>query len=43
MVGMVWMLNGSESVNYNGWEWVNLIQMTILSTTMDKNPVEEME
>ena len=21
------------SVNYNGWEWVSLIQMTIVSTT----------
>ena len=25
-----------------GLEWVNLTQMTILSTTMDKNPLEEM-
>ena len=24
-------------------EWVNLIQMTIISTTVDKNPLEEME
>ena len=24
-------------------EWVNLTQMTIISTTMDKNPLEEME
>ena len=25
------------------WEWVNLIQMTIISTTVGKNPLEEME
>ena len=24
-------------------EWVNLIQMTIISTTVGKNPIEEME
>ena len=24
-------------------EWVNLIQMTIISTTVDKNPLEEMK
>ena len=33
----------SELVNYNGLEWVNLIQMTVLSTTMGKNPLEEKE
>ena len=27
----------------NGLEWANLIQMTILSTTVGKNPLEEME
>ena len=27
----------------SGQEWVNLTQMTILSTTMGKNPLEEME
>ena len=26
----------------NGLEWVNLIQMTIISTTVGKNPLEEM-
>ena len=26
-----------------GLEWVNLTQMTILSTTVGKNPLEEME
>ena len=31
-----------ESVNYNGPEWANLIQMTIISTTVGKNPLEEM-
>ena len=25
------------------WEWVNLTQMTIISTTVGKNPLEEME
>ena len=27
----------------NGLEWANLIQMTIISTTMGKNSLEEME
>ena len=27
----------------NGLEWVNLTQMTIISTTVGKNPIEEME
>ena len=27
----------------NGLEWVNLTQMTIIYTTMGKNPLEEME
>ena len=31
------------TVNYNGLEWVNLIQITIISTTVGKNPLEEME
>ena len=25
------------------WEWENLIQMTIVSTTVGKNPLEEMD
>ena len=25
------------------WEWENLIHMTIVSTTVGKNPLEEME
>ena len=33
-----WTSTFSESVNKNGPEWVNLIQMT-----MGKNPWEEME
>ena len=32
-----------EPVNSNGLEWVNLIQMTIISATISKNPLEEME
>ena len=27
----------------NGLEWENLIQMTIISTTVGKNPLEDME
>ena len=27
----------------NDWEWANLIQMIIISTTVGKNSVEEME
>ena len=27
----------------NGQEWENLIQMTIVSTTVGKNPIEEIE
>ena len=29
--------------HHNGLEWVNLTQMTIISTTVGKNPLEEME
>ena len=29
-------------ISENGWEWVNLIQTTIISTTVSKN-LEEME
>ena len=28
------------SVDHNRWEWVNLIQMTIVSITVGKNPLE---
>ena len=30
-------------ISKNGLEWVNLTQMTIMSTTADRNPLEEME
>ena len=30
-------------MNYNGLEWTNLTQMTIISTTVGKKPLEEME
>ena len=30
-------------MNKNGPEWVNLIQVTIISTTVGKNPLEGME
>ena len=30
-------------MNLNGWEWENLIQMTIKSTTVGKNPLKEIE
>ena len=29
--------------NSNGLEWVNLTQMTIISTTLGRNPLEEIE
>ena len=32
-----------ESANSNGLEWVNLTQMTIISTTAGRNPSQEME
>ena len=37
--------SGQTGVNTNilGLEWVNLNQMTILSTTVGRNPLEEME
>ena len=38
-----WTWTFRESVNYNGLEWANLTQMTIISTTVGKNPLEEME
>ena len=34
---------GAIAFSENGLEWVNLIQMTIISTTVSKNPLEEME
>ena len=27
----------------NGWKWVNLIQMTIIATTVGKNPLKVAE
>ena len=30
-------------ISEQGLEWANLIQMTIISTTVGKNPLEEME
>ena len=32
-----------EISDYNGLEWVNLIQMTTMSTTVGKNLLEEMK
>ena len=32
-----------DILGISGLEWVNLTQMTIISTTMGKNPLEEME
>ena len=34
---------GISELDWNGLEWANLIQMTIISTTAGKNPLEEME
>ena len=36
-------INILEISKLNGLEWVNLTQMTIISTTVGKNPLEEME
>ena len=36
-------INILEIHELNGQEWVNLIQMTIIPTTVCKNPLEEME
>ena len=30
-------------MNQNGLEWVNVTQMTIISTTVGKNPLEELD
>ena len=30
-------------ISQNGWEWENLIQMTIIYSIVGKNPLEEME
>ena len=38
-----WTSTSYESVNWNGQEWANLIQMTIISTTVSKNPFEKKE
>ena len=34
---------GAIAFSKNGLEWVNLTQMTIISTTVGKYPLEEME
>ena len=34
---------GISELDWNGLEWANLIQMTIISTTVGRNPLEEME
>ena len=34
---------GAIAFSKNGLEWVNLTLMTIISTTVGKNPLEEME
>ena len=34
---------GAIAFSENGWEWVNLIQLAIVSTTVGKNALEEME
>ena len=36
-------INILEIHELNGQEWVNLIQMTTISTTVGKNPLEEMQ
>ena len=34
---------GISELKWTGQEWVNLIQMTIISTIVGKNPLEKME
>ena len=34
---------GISEVGMDGWEWVGLIQITIISITVGKNPLEEMD
>ena len=36
-------INSLQISELNGLEWVNLTQMTIISTTVGKSPLEEME
>ena len=36
-------INILKPVNEYGWEWVNLTQMTIISTIVGKNPIKETE
>ena len=36
-------INILEISELNGLEWVNLTQMTIISTAVGRNPLEEME
>ena len=36
-------LLGISKLKWNSLEWVNLTQKTIISTTVDRNPLEEME
>ena len=38
ILGMSWNVQA-----WNGLEWVNLTQMTIIFTTVGKNPLEQME
>ena len=33
----------TDILGINGREWANLIQKTIISTTVGKNPIEEMD
>ena len=38
-----WCMEGYVQQIKNGLEWVNLTQMTVISTTVGKNPLKEME
>ena len=38
-----WCMEGYVQQIKNGLEWVNLTQMTVISTTVGRNPLEEME
>jgi len=43
MAGVNINILGISELKWTGLEWVNLTQMTIISTTVGKNPLEEME
>ena len=43
MAGVNINILGISELKWTGLEWVNLTQITIISTTVGRNPLEEME